>query len=143
VSDQFLIAALTVSVRAVEKIHADLTRAAQGLDRRISVGLIIERHRRHKKLDSGEALAATVEVYLLRVKERLKKWPERNERKLSWVSTKEAVALVEEPGIVPLLLRLMELEDDLAKNDGGFAKWCAQPSSPARLVTFNFRPSTN
>ena len=67
-----------------------------------------------KKLDSGEALAATVEVYLLRVKERLKKWPERNERKLSWVSTKEAVALVEEPGIVPLLLRLVELEDDLA-----------------------------
>jgi 8-oxo-dGTP pyrophosphatase MutT (NUDIX family) len=96
-----------------------------------------------KKLDSGEALAATVEVYLLRVKERLKKWPERNERKLSWVSTKEAVTLVEEPGIVPLLLRLMELEDDLAKDDGGFAKWCAQPSSPARLVSFNFRPSTN
>ena len=67
-----------------------------------------------KKLDSGQARAAMVEVYLLRVKDRLKKWPERNERKLSWVSTKKAVALVEEPGIVPLLLRLMELEDDLA-----------------------------
>ena len=69
-----------------------------------------------KKLESGEARAATVEVYLLLVKERLKKWPERNERKLSWVSTKEAVALVEEPGIVPLLLQLMELEDDLRKS---------------------------
>ena len=67
-----------------------------------------------KKLDSGQARPATVEVYLLRVKERLKKWPERNKRKLSWVSTKKAVALVEEPGIVPLLLRLVELEDDLA-----------------------------
>jgi 8-oxo-dGTP pyrophosphatase MutT (NUDIX family) len=67
-----------------------------------------------KKLDSGEARAATVEVYLLRVKDQLKKWPERNERKLSWVSTKEAVGLVEEPGIVPLLLRLVELENDLA-----------------------------
>jgi hypothetical protein len=67
-----------------------------------------------KKLDSGQARAATVEVYLLRVKDRLKKWPEKNERKLSWVSTKEAVWLVEEPGIVPLLLRLVELEDDLA-----------------------------
>ena len=96
-----------------------------------------------KKLASGEARAATVEVYLLRVQERLKKWPERSERKVSWVSTKEAVRLVEEPGVVPLLLQLMELEDDLAKNAGGFAKWCAQPSSPARLVTFNFRPSTN
>jgi 8-oxo-dGTP pyrophosphatase MutT (NUDIX family) len=30
-----------------------------------------------KKLEAGEARAATVEVYLLRVKERLKKWPER------------------------------------------------------------------
>ena len=35
---------------------------------------------------SGEARAATVEVYLLRVEERLKKWPERSERRLSWVS---------------------------------------------------------
>ena len=49
-----------------------------------------------KKLESGEARAATVEVYLLRVKERLKKWPEKGERKLSWVSTKEAVRLIEQ-----------------------------------------------
>src|SRR5271163_3796761 len=48
-----------------------------------------------KKLESGEARTATVEVYLLRVKERLKKWPEKSERKLSWVSPKEAVRLVE------------------------------------------------
>src|SRR5205823_14158739 len=54
VSDQFLIAALTVSVRAVEKIYADLARAAQGLDRRISVGLIVERrHRRTAETDRG------------------------------------------------------------------------------------------
>src|SRR5580700_7439957 len=53
-SDQFLIAALTVSVRTVEKIYADLTRAAQGLDRRISVGLIVERrHRRTAETDRG------------------------------------------------------------------------------------------
>jgi 8-oxo-dGTP pyrophosphatase MutT (NUDIX family) len=66
-----------------------------------------------KNLASGETCAATVEVYLLRVKERLKKWPERSERKLSWVSIKEAVRLVEEPGVVPLLLQLMEFEHDL------------------------------
>jgi hypothetical protein len=41
------------------------------------------------------------------VKERLKKWPEKGERKLSWVSTKEAVRLIGEPGLIPLLLRLM------------------------------------
>jgi 8-oxo-dGTP pyrophosphatase MutT (NUDIX family) len=67
-----------------------------------------------KKLPSGEARAAIVEVYLLWVKERLKKWPERSERKLSWVSLKEAVRLVEEPGVVPLLLQVMEFEHDLA-----------------------------
>jgi 8-oxo-dGTP pyrophosphatase MutT (NUDIX family) len=68
-----------------------------------------------KKLGSGEARAATVEVYVLRVKQRLKKWPEKSERKLFWVSTKKAIRLVQEPGVVPLLLRLMELEDSLAK----------------------------
>jgi 8-oxo-dGTP pyrophosphatase MutT (NUDIX family) len=36
-----------------------------------------------KKLESGEARPAVIEVYLLRVKERLKKWPEKRERKLS------------------------------------------------------------
>jgi hypothetical protein len=40
-----------------------------------------------EKLASGGARAATVEVYLLRVKERLKKWPERSERKQSAAST--------------------------------------------------------
>ena len=72
-----------------------------------------------KKLASGEARAATVEVYLLRLKEQLKKWPEKGKRKLSWVSTKEAVGLIEEPGVVPLLRRLMELEEDLANPKRG------------------------
>jgi len=70
-----------------------------------------------KKLHSGEAQEATVEVYLLRTKERLKKWPEKGERKLSWVSTKKAVGLIEEPGLVPLLHRLMEFEDTLANSE--------------------------
>ena len=74
-----------------------------------------------KKLESGEVRAATVEVYLLRIKERLKKWPEKGERKLSWVTTKKAVGLVEEPGVVPLLRRLMEFEDTLAKSERGFS----------------------
>ena len=74
-----------------------------------------------KKLQSGEARAATVEVYLLRIKERLKRWPEKGERKLSWVTTKEAVDLVEEPGVVPLLQRLMEFEDALANPERGFS----------------------
>ena len=74
-----------------------------------------------KQLESGEARAAAVEVYLLRIKEQLKKWPERGERKLSWVSTKEAIDLVEEPGVVPLLRRLMEFEEALANPERGLS----------------------
>src|SRR5262249_43989942 len=74
-----------------------------------------------KKLESGEARAATVEVFLLRIKERLKKWPEKGQRKLSWVSTKEAVGLVEEPGVVPLFYRLMEFEDALVNSERGLS----------------------
>jgi 8-oxo-dGTP pyrophosphatase MutT (NUDIX family) len=68
-----------------------------------------------KRLDSGDPRPAAVEVYLLRVAQSLKKWPERRERKLCWVSPETAVELVDEPGMVPLLYRLMEFEGDLAK----------------------------
>jgi 8-oxo-dGTP pyrophosphatase MutT (NUDIX family) len=70
-----------------------------------------------KILASGEARPATVEVYLLRVKQQLKKWPEKGERKLSWVSLKKAARLVQEPGVIPLLLRLNELDGNLANRD--------------------------
>jgi len=68
-----------------------------------------------KILASGEKCPTTVEVYLMHVAKRLKKWPEQRERKLSWVSLKRAVRLVQEPGVIPLLRRLMEFEADLAK----------------------------
>ena len=67
-----------------------------------------------KKLGSGELRAATVEVYLLKVERQVKNWPERQERKLAWVSAKKAVSRVEEPGVVPLLLRLVEVEGNLS-----------------------------
>lgn len=67
-----------------------------------------------KILASGEKRPATVEVYLLRVTQQVKRWPEKRERRLCWVSLKKAVRLVQEPGVVPLLRRMMELEDDLA-----------------------------
>jgi 8-oxo-dGTP pyrophosphatase MutT (NUDIX family) len=67
-----------------------------------------------KTLGSGEARGATVEVYLLKVERQVKNWPERQERKLAWVSAKKAVSRVEEPGVVPLLLRLVEIAGDLS-----------------------------
>jgi 8-oxo-dGTP pyrophosphatase MutT (NUDIX family) len=75
-----------------------------------------------KKLDSGEPRPAAVEVYLLRVDQSLKKWPERRERKLCWVPPETAVGLIAEPGMMPLLRRLMEFEGDLAKPVTAVAK---------------------
>jgi 8-oxo-dGTP pyrophosphatase MutT (NUDIX family) len=72
-----------------------------------------------KKLASGEARPAAVEVYLLRTEARLKKWPEKGERKLSWMSPARAAVLIEEPGAVPLLRRLMEFEADLVGSRDG------------------------
>jgi 8-oxo-dGTP pyrophosphatase MutT (NUDIX family) len=69
-----------------------------------------------KKLNSGERRAATVEVYLLRVTERLKKWPEKGERRVTWVSTGAAIELVAEAGIAPLLRRVAEFEGSLSQS---------------------------
>src|SRR6516162_6776261 len=50
--DQFLVAAMPVGVRAVEKVDADLARMPDCIDRRISVGLVVEgRHRRAAETD--------------------------------------------------------------------------------------------
>lgn len=70
-----------------------------------------------KKLESGETRAATVEVYLLRVTESVKKFPERGERVLAWVPVDEAPGMIQEPGVVPLLQRLREIEHSLVQAD--------------------------
>jgi 8-oxo-dGTP pyrophosphatase MutT (NUDIX family) len=67
-----------------------------------------------KRLKGDRVRPATVEVYVLKVKQQSKKWPEKKERKLAWLPLAEAAHQVEEPGLVPLLRRLMELEADLA-----------------------------
>jgi 8-oxo-dGTP pyrophosphatase MutT (NUDIX family) len=63
-----------------------------------------------KKLEPEQTRTAKVEVYLLRVTEQLKKWPEMTERRRFWLSIGEAIELVEEPGIPALLRRLKEIE---------------------------------
>jgi 8-oxo-dGTP pyrophosphatase MutT (NUDIX family) len=71
-----------------------------------------------KRLPSGETRAATVEVYLLRVTDQRKNWPEKGQRTLAWASTAEAIRLVEEPGVIPLLAQLQELEATLTRFGG-------------------------
>ena len=63
-----------------------------------------------KRLSSGVLRPAAVEVYALRVEQKLKKWPERKERQLKWMSIADAARLVKERGMRLLLLRLQEVD---------------------------------
>jgi 8-oxo-dGTP pyrophosphatase MutT (NUDIX family) len=75
-----------------------------------------------KRTASGALCPATVEVYLLHVDEQLRTWPEQRERRLSWKSVEEAIDLVEETGVVPLLRRLVELKGGLVDPDDALAE---------------------
>jgi 8-oxo-dGTP pyrophosphatase MutT (NUDIX family) len=88
-----------------------------------------------KRLASGEARPAAVEVYLLRAEVPLKKWPEKGQRRRSWMSPAKAALLIEEPGAVPLLRRLMEFEAELLgpKVAGVLAKRRRRPHGARRL----------
>jgi 8-oxo-dGTP pyrophosphatase MutT (NUDIX family) len=64
-----------------------------------------------KRHPSGDHQAAVVEVYTLRVDKILKKFPERGQRRLSWVAASEGALLVEEEGLSRLMTRFQEIED--------------------------------
>ncbi len=64
-----------------------------------------------KRRESGERSPTSVEVYLLRVTKQVKKWPEKRQRRLSWMPIADAIGLVEEPGVIPLFHRLSELAE--------------------------------
>jgi 8-oxo-dGTP pyrophosphatase MutT (NUDIX family) len=66
-----------------------------------------------KRLGSGGARPALVEVYLLGVERTLKRWPEKHQRAAAWFQPSEAIEVVGEPGLVPLLHRVLELGSDL------------------------------
>jgi 8-oxo-dGTP pyrophosphatase MutT (NUDIX family) len=68
-----------------------------------------------KRLKSGKARPAVVEVYLLRTVRQLKNWAEKGQRDLDWVSIKKAITQHGEPGLGPLLDRLLELEHILVR----------------------------
>jgi 8-oxo-dGTP pyrophosphatase MutT (NUDIX family) len=63
-----------------------------------------------KRLRSGAVRPTIVEVFVLEVRKQLKKWPERGQRRLEWVTIPAAADLVEEPGMVTILLRLGQIE---------------------------------
>lgn len=63
-----------------------------------------------KRLKSGEGQPTTVEVFLLRAVRQLTQWPEQGQRDVLWLPVTEAIERVQEPGVVPLLDRVGQLE---------------------------------
>ncbi|MFV3075322.1 NUDIX hydrolase [Niveispirillum fermenti] len=59
-----------------------------------------------KRLEDGSVLACDVTVFPLEVSTELADWPERTQRERRWLSPAEALELISEPGLVPILKRL-------------------------------------
>jgi 8-oxo-dGTP pyrophosphatase MutT (NUDIX family) len=76
---------------------------------------------RYRKLRRGKkatkAVPCEVEVFPLLVERQLADWPEKGQRETRWFTLAEAALLVEEGGLVALLLRLAVLPEQAL--DGG------------------------
>jgi 8-oxo-dGTP pyrophosphatase MutT (NUDIX family) len=59
-----------------------------------------------KRLDNGQIVLCKVGVYPLWVTQQLENWPERHQRETCWFTLAEAALMVEEGGLVALLLSL-------------------------------------
>ena len=61
------------------------------------------------KTEKGRAdRCCRVTVYPMRVDKDLKKWPEKDERRLRWLSPVDAAIEADDPGLATLILRLAE-----------------------------------
>lgn len=60
-----------------------------------------------KRLKDGAMLPARVVVYQLSVKNVLRNWPEKNQRKRKWFSALRAVELVQEPELQILIKKFL------------------------------------
>lgn len=66
---------------------------------------------RFRKRDMpAKADGCEVEVFLLQVRQQLSAWPEKGQRRLRWVEIAEAALMVQEGGLVEILLRLAQLD---------------------------------
>jgi 8-oxo-dGTP pyrophosphatase MutT (NUDIX family) len=59
-----------------------------------------------KRLRSGRFVVCEVQVFALKVRGQTKRWPERRQREVKWVSAKEAADTVREPKLRAIIRRL-------------------------------------
>jgi 8-oxo-dGTP pyrophosphatase MutT (NUDIX family) len=82
-----------------------------GLDGTIASEIPIGFYTYFKRRRDQTTYPVSVEVYLMQVERQRKKWPEKGKRELCWLTIEDAIAKIEEPGVVPLLKRLGELPE--------------------------------
>jgi 8-oxo-dGTP pyrophosphatase MutT (NUDIX family) len=59
-----------------------------------------------KRLKNGGIVTCEVRVFALEVKHQKLKWPEKKERKVKWLSARQAAKTVKEPTLSEIILRL-------------------------------------
>jgi len=57
-----------------------------------------------KRLDTGRTVAVQVTVFPMAVRQQLADWPERHERMARWVTPGQAALMVDEGGLIDILL---------------------------------------
>jgi 8-oxo-dGTP pyrophosphatase MutT (NUDIX family) len=62
-------------------------------------------YRYRKILRNGKSRVVRVEVFTLQVNTMLDDWPERLERERQWLSPQQALQLIGEPGLVPVIVK--------------------------------------
>jgi 8-oxo-dGTP pyrophosphatase MutT (NUDIX family) len=65
-----------------------------------------------KRLKSGGVVVCEVKVYPLKVSRQSKRWPERRERKIRWLSAKKAAETVREPKLRRIIRSLTRASGD-------------------------------
>lgn len=62
-------------------------------------------YRYDKRMDDGSLVTCDVTVFALEVAEELQDWPEKAQRERRWLTPAEAMDIVSEPGLIPILQR--------------------------------------
>jgi len=65
-----------------------------------------------KKLANGSKVNCEVRLFPMKVKNVLKRWPERHERKRRWFTPKGAAKAVKEPELISILESLVRSKDE-------------------------------
>lgn len=69
-------------------------------------------YRYDKRMDDGSLVTCDVTVFALDVAEELRDWPEKAQRERRWLTPAEAMGVISEQGLIPILQRFSDKWED-------------------------------